>query len=168
MHPAVLVFIARGGAGSFYEGLYVDKRLAVFPFFGDQFLNAYNVEHKDIGVYLSYELNQEQMNEKITLDCSDSDENCQKNANRYKALIQVHSRDDCIRAADLVEEVSFVNKQGQLPYRYEASFQMSFIKANNVDLYVVSVGIVLTLTLVSMLLCRHILKSRRTKAKKKK
>lgn len=110
MHPAVSVFVTRGGTGSFYEGLYANKRLAVFPFFGDQFPNAYNVEHKGIGVYLNYELNQEQMNEKITLDCRDSDENYQKNVNRYKALIQVHSQDDCIRAADLVEEVSFVNK----------------------------------------------------------
>ncbi|KAL7335650.1 hypothetical protein PS15p_201090 [Mucor circinelloides] len=159
MHPAVSVFITHGGAGSFYEGLYAGKRLAVFPLFGDQFPNAHNVEHNDIGVYLNYELNQEQMN---ILDCRDSDENYQKDVNRYKGLIQIHySRDDCVGAADLVEEVSFVNKQGQLPYRYEASRQMSFIKAKNIDLYAVSAGIVPNLTLLSVLLCRHTLKSRK-------
>lgn len=64
MHPSVSVFITHGGAGSFYEGLYAGKRLAVFPFFGDQFPNAYNIEHNGMGVYLNHEFNQEQINEK--------------------------------------------------------------------------------------------------------
>ncbi|KAK4510985.1 60S ribosomal protein L18-B [Mucor velutinosus] len=135
MHPFVSVFITYGGAGSFYEGLYAGKRLAVFPFFGDQFPNAHNVEHNAFGVYLNHEFNQEQMNEKIQLVGADIDGVFQKNVNRYKALIQIHSRHGRIRAANLVEEVLFVNKYGQLPYRYEASRQMSFIKAHNLDLY---------------------------------
>lgn len=145
MHPSVFVFITHGGAGSFYEGLYAGKRLAVFPFFGDQFPNAHNVEQNKLGVYLDHEYSQEQMNEKIRLVGTDVDGLFQKNVNRYKALIQIHSRHGRIRAADLVEEVIFVNKKGKLPYRYEASRQMSIIKAHNIDLYVVACAIATTL-----------------------
>ncbi|KAL9536713.1 hypothetical protein MBANPS3_012425 [Mucor bainieri] len=136
MHPSVSVFITHGGAGSFYECLYAGKRLAVFPFFGDQFPNAHNVEHNELGVYLDHKLDQEKMSEKVRLVGADIDGVFQKNVNRYKALIQIHSRHGRIRAADLIEEVLFVNKQGKLPYRYEVSRQMSLIKAYNIDLYV--------------------------------
>lgn len=143
LHPSVSVFITHGGAGSFYEGLYAGKRLAVFPFFGDQFPNAYNIEHNGMGVYLNHEFNQEQISEKIEAIGRDIDGSFQKNVDRYKALIQIYSRHGRIRAADLVEEVIFVHKDGQLPYRYEHSRQMSFIKAHNFDLYAAAVAIAL-------------------------
>lgn len=73
----------------------------------------------------------------------DIDGSFQKNVERYKALIQIYSRHGRIRAADLVKEVIFVNKDGQLLYRYEHSRQMSFIKAHNFDLYAAAVAIAL-------------------------
>ncbi|GAN08848.1 hypothetical protein MAM1_0227d08365 [Mucor ambiguus] len=99
MHHSVSVFITHSGAGSFYEGLYAGKRLSVFSFFGDQFPNAHNVEHNGLGVHLDHQLN--------------IDGVLQKNVNRYKALIQIHSRHGCLRAADLIEKVMSVDKQGR-------------------------------------------------------
>lgn len=46
----------------------------------------------------------------------DIDGSFQKNVGKYKALIQIYSCHGRIRVADLVEEVIFVNKDGQLPY----------------------------------------------------
>ncbi|KAI9467873.1 MAG: hypothetical protein EXX96DRAFT_502396 [Benjaminiella poitrasii] len=135
LHPSVSVFLTHGGAGSLYEGLYGGKRLIVFPFFGDQFPNAKNVEHNQFGGFLDPESTQEEANELLQRIGFDADGTYQKNANRYKALVQIHSKHGILRASDLIEEVIFVNKDGALPYRYEASRQMSFIKAHNVDIF---------------------------------
>ncbi|KAI7905328.1 uncharacterized protein BX663DRAFT_469250 [Cokeromyces recurvatus] len=143
MHPSVSVFLTHGGAGSLYEALYAGKRLIVFPFFADQFPNAKNVEHNQIGGFLNPENTQEEANELLQRIGYDVDGTYQKNANRYKALVQIHSKHGIIRAADLVEEVLFVNKDGLLPYRYEVSRQMSFIKAHNIDIYALAAFIVL-------------------------
>ncbi|KAI9468890.1 MAG: hypothetical protein EXX96DRAFT_589615 [Benjaminiella poitrasii] len=143
VHPSVSVFLTHGGAGSLYEGLYGGKRLIVFPFFGDQYPHAKNVQHQEMGGFLDPHGTQEEANELLQRIGRDVDGVYQKNVNRYKALVQIHSKHGVDRAADLVEEVLFVNKDGALPYRIEVSREMSFIKANNLDIYVVAVLAVL-------------------------
>ncbi|CEG74966.1 hypothetical protein RMATCC62417_10085 [Rhizopus microsporus] len=133
-HPSVNVFLTHGGAGSMYEALYAGKRLVVFPFYGDQFLNAQNVKATGLGDFLNPTLSQEEANDMVKRVGLDIDGSIQQNVKRYKALIQIHSRNGSIRGADIIEEVLFVNKDAYLPYRYPVSRQMSFIKARNLDL----------------------------------
>jgi hypothetical protein len=135
MHPSVSVFLTHGGAGSFFEGLFAGKRLIVFPFFGDQFPNAHNVQHNGMGSYLSHDSSQQEANEAVASVGRDIDGFYQKNVRRYQALVQIHSRHGPLRAADLVEEVIYTSTGGLLPYRYEDSRYMSFIKSRNLDLY---------------------------------
>lgn len=134
MHPSVNVFLTHGGAGSMYEGLYAGKRFLVFPFYGDQFLNAQNVKLRVLGEYLNPELEQEKANAMIESVGRDEKGEYQNNVERFKALIQIRSKNGPIRGADIVEEVLFVNKDSYLPYRYEAAREMSFIKSRNLDL----------------------------------
>ncbi|KAI9281900.1 hypothetical protein BY458DRAFT_468743 [Sporodiniella umbellata] len=134
VHPSVTTFLTHGGAVSMYEGLYAGKRLIVFPFYGDQFLNAHNTKYNGLGGYLSPELDQQQTTNIIADVGKDPDNYYQKNVNRYRALVQIHSQNGVYRGANLVEEVLFVNNDTQLPYRYEVSRQMSYVKSHNIDL----------------------------------
>lgn len=51
MHQ-LLFFISHGGIGSLHEFLYNGVRLFLFPFFGDQVVNAIAVERTGIGSYM--------------------------------------------------------------------------------------------------------------------
>lgn len=174
MHPNVSVFLTHGGAGSFYEGLYSGKRLVVFPFFGDQYTNAFNIERNKLGDFLRHETDQAEANALLERVGRDVDGIYQKNVNRYKALVQIHSRHGITRGADLIEEVAFVSDdEGLLPYRYEVSRQMSYIKSHNIDLFAAAAMIALSiLVLVGVLLkkivCRVFFESRSSLANKQK
>ncbi|KAI9274176.1 hypothetical protein BY458DRAFT_569913 [Sporodiniella umbellata] len=158
MHPSVSVFLTHGGAGSMYEGLFAGKRLLVFPFFGDQFLNAQNVKRRGLGEFLSPKLKQEETNTMIKHVGEDIDGDIQGNVNRYKALIQIHSKNGPVRGADLVEEVLFVHKNTYLPYRYEDSREMSFVKSHNIDILVVLFFMLLSSVYISIVVMKKISK----------
>jgi hypothetical protein len=143
MHPSISVFLTHGGAGSFFEGLFGGKRLIVFPFFGDQFPNAHNVQRNGMGAYLRHDASQKEANEVLARIGRDSDGFYQKNVRRYQALVQIHSRHGPVRAANLVEEVIYTNKDGLVPHRYEDSRYMSFFKAHNLDIYIAAALVVL-------------------------
>ncbi|KAI8377330.1 hypothetical protein BD560DRAFT_390794 [Blakeslea trispora] len=135
VHPSVSVFLTHGGAGSFYEGLYGGKKLITFPFFGDQYMNAQKVERNKLGAFLHQDASQEEANDILVRVGRDTDKVLQQNVNRYKALVQIHSRHGSIRAADLIEEVMYASLDSLLPHRYEHSRYMSFIKGYNIDLF---------------------------------
>ncbi|CAO3664344.1 unnamed protein product [Rhizopus stolonifer] len=161
MHPSVSTFLTHGGAVSMFEGLYAGKRLIVFPFYGDQFINAHNTKYRGLGDYLSPELKQEEASNIIINVGRDVDSKIQSNVGRYRALVQIHSQHGVTRGADLVEEVLFVNKDSQLPYRYEVARQMPYIKSHNLDLIVAAlfltvIGFRIFVTLVKAFV-RHIL-----------
>ncbi|RCH93906.1 hypothetical protein CU098_000877, partial [Rhizopus stolonifer] len=137
MHPSVSVFLTHGGAGSMYEGLYAGKRLIVYPFFGDQFPNAYQVKRQGMGEFLQRKSDQQEAKHTLIRVGLDLDGAYQRNLNRYKALVQIHARTGPIRGADLVEEVMFASVDGLLPYRCEHSRYMSVLKAYNLDLYLI-------------------------------
>ncbi|KAG1052599.1 hypothetical protein G6F43_005272 [Rhizopus delemar] len=158
MHPSVNVFLTHGGAGSMYEGLYAGKRFIVFPFYGDQFLNAQNVKSKGLGEYLNPEISQEEANRMIDAVGQDSDGKFQSNVNRYKALVQIHSKNGPLRGADLVEEVLFVNSNSYLPHRYEDARQMSFIKSHNLDLIAAALSIISASVYVSITVTKKMVK----------
>jgi hypothetical protein len=64
------------------------------------------------------------------------DQTMQDNVNRFKALVQIRANNGARRASDIVEEVLFMRKEnGQIPHRWDVKKNMSFIKANNLDIY---------------------------------
>jgi hypothetical protein len=158
MHLSVTVFLTHGGAGSFYEGLYSGKRLLVFPFFADQPGNAFTVQRNKLGGFLRFDSTQEEATKLMEHVGVDITGEIQNNVNRFKALIQIHSRHGSLRAADLVEEVLYTHKDTLLPHRYEVSREMSFIKAHNIDLYMAAFGILFFVIILSSYVTRSICK----------
>ncbi|KAF7723895.1 hypothetical protein EC973_001518 [Apophysomyces ossiformis] len=136
-HPSVIVFVSHGGLGSLFEALFARKRLVIFPFFGDQLRNARKLDRDGVAVRLTRQASQAEATQAIRKVVLDEDGSIQANVERYKAMVQIHSKHGSLRGADLVEEVLFTNINGKLPHRYEVARQMSFIKAHNLDLYFV-------------------------------
>ncbi|KAG0168304.1 hypothetical protein DFQ30_004951 [Apophysomyces sp. BC1015] len=134
-HPTTVMFVTHGGLGSLYEALFAGKRTMVFPIAFDQFSNAIMVEHNHLGRRFKREMSKSEATQALRNVALDSSGDIQANVERYKALVQIHSKRGTERGADLVEEVAFTNKNGKLPHRYEASREMSFVKAHNLDLY---------------------------------
>ncbi|KAI8887654.1 glycosyltransferase family 1 protein, partial [Backusella circina FSU 941] len=142
MHPSVTVFLTHGGAGSFYEGLYSGKRLLIYPSFADQPGSSFTVQRNELSGYLRFDGTQEEVTNLMERVSRDITGEIQKNFNRFKALIQIHSRHGSLRVADLAEEVLYKHKDTLLPHRYEVSREMSFIKAHSIDLYAAASGII--------------------------
>ncbi|KAG0172903.1 hypothetical protein DFQ30_009366 [Apophysomyces sp. BC1015] len=136
-HPSIIMFVSHGGAGSMHESLFAGKRLVIFPFFADQPGNAWTIEQKKLGSRFDKNTPQHKINQIIRKVALDEDGQMQSNVERYKALVQIHSRHGMIRGADIVEEVAFLQQNGKIPHRYEVSREMSYIKAHNLDLYAV-------------------------------
>ncbi|KAF7727862.1 hypothetical protein EC973_006975 [Apophysomyces ossiformis] len=143
-HPSTVMFVSHGGAGSLHEALFAGKRLAIFPFFGDQPGSAWNVEHNGLGRKFNRFTPQHEMIKVIEDVALDKDGRYQANVERYKALVQIHSRHGVMRGADTVEEITFMHQNGKIPHRYEVARQMSYIKAHNLDLYAVALVILIS------------------------
>ncbi|GAA5806586.1 hypothetical protein HPULCUR_012126 [Helicostylum pulchrum] len=134
-HTSTRMFVTHGGAGSLYETSYAGVPVVVYPFFGDQDSAAVTSEKNGIGLFLNRQESQINANNIIGRVAKDADGQFQFNINRFKALVQIKSERGVVRGADVVEEVLFVQKDGKLEYRMDVKRNMSFIKANNIDLY---------------------------------
>ncbi|KAI8096029.1 hypothetical protein BDF21DRAFT_394307 [Thamnidium elegans] len=134
-HKSTRMFVTHGGAGSLYESSYAGVPVVVYPFFSDQGSAAATSEKNGIGLFLNREKSQINANNIIERVAKDADGQFQFNINRFKALVQIKSERGVARGADVVEEVLFVQKDGKVEYRMDVKRNMSFIKANNIDLY---------------------------------
>lgn len=135
-HPSTTFFITHGGSGSIYESMYSGKPVIVYPFFLDQPSNAYNVEKNGIGLRLNRASSQEVANQIVARMATDENRVIQSNTDRFKAYVQIKSKRGAGRGADIIEEVMFTHKEhGEIPHRYPVSRDMSFLKANNYDIY---------------------------------
>ncbi|KAG0170802.1 hypothetical protein DFQ30_001990 [Apophysomyces sp. BC1015] len=148
-HPSTVMFVSHGGAGSTHESLFAGKRLVIFPFFGDQPGNAWNIERNQLGGRFNKNTPQHEMTQVIRKVALDEDGQIQSNVQRYKALVQIRSRNGILRGADAVEEVAFLQQNGKVPHRYEVAREMSYIKAHNIDLYAV-LFLILAIPLVAL------------------
>ncbi|KAG0170805.1 hypothetical protein DFQ28_011323 [Apophysomyces sp. BC1034] len=148
-HPSTVMFVSHGGAGSIYESLFAGKRLVIFPFFGDQPGNAWSIERNQLGGRFNKNTPQHEMTQVIRKVALDEDGQIQSNVQRYKALVQIRSRNGILRGADAVEEVAFLQQNGKVPHRYEVAREMSYIKAHNIDLYAV-LFLILAIPLVAL------------------
>lgn len=134
-HPSTTLFVSHGGLGSLQEAMYAGVRTALYPFYGDQPSNAYMMRTQSLGVQLAYDMDQKTASDLVEKVALDVDGLYQFNVNRFKAMVQIHSKHGVLRGADLVEEVIFgSDHEGMLPHRYEVSRKMSFMKSYNLDI----------------------------------
>ncbi|KAG2235679.1 hypothetical protein BDF21DRAFT_355458 [Thamnidium elegans] len=134
LHPSTSTFVSHGGLGSWYESIYAGKPMLMLPFFGDQPSNSFTIEREGLGYILNRKASPAQVSQLFN-KVADKTGEIIKNVKRMQALTQIHSEHGIIRGADVVEEVLYSNKNGRLPHRVPASTRMSYIKANNIDLY---------------------------------
>lgn len=135
-HPSTSVFVTHGGAGSLYESMYAGVRLVILPIFDDQPGAAITAEKNGVGLKLDNKKSQQDANEVVSRVAKDIDGKFQSNTNRFKALVQTRSKIGVNRGANLVEEVLFMHVDGgKIPHRYDVRRNVSFFKANNLDIY---------------------------------
>ncbi|GBC09747.1 hypothetical protein RclHR1_09090005 [Rhizophagus clarus] len=149
-HTNTKLFFSHGGVGSVHESLYTGIPMLILPLGGDQMGNAQRLETAGVALSLN----------KFTLDVNDivnkidfllKDEHVKKNSERMKFLARINSKRK-YRAADLVEYIlysdSLLDENVSDDFLKEwipAESRMGFIKANNLDIYVTLVSIILTL-----------------------
>ncbi|KAI8085504.1 hypothetical protein BDF21DRAFT_380124 [Thamnidium elegans] len=141
-HPSTSFFLSHGGAGSLHEALYNGVRLFVFPFFGDQPLNARAIERTGIGSFmdnsnLKYDAQDyAEFYRKLHKVAVDPENKIQDTVNRYKAYVQISAANAVTRGADLMEESLFASdSDGNLKYRQDVGYDIHWIKRNNIDVY---------------------------------
>ncbi|GAN02803.1 UDP-glucoronosyl and UDP-glucosyl transferase [Mucor ambiguus] len=133
LHPSTALFVSHGGLGSWYESMYAGKRMIMYPFYGDQPLNANAIESNGLGAIMRPYLSPEQAADLVCTVANSQD--IGRNVRRYQALVHLHSDHGIFRGANLVEEVLYTNKDGRLPHRETADKRMSYVKAHNIDLW---------------------------------
>ncbi|ORE05832.1 UDP-Glycosyltransferase/glycogen phosphorylase, partial [Rhizopus microsporus var. microsporus] len=134
-HPSTCLFITHGGVGSLYESMHAAVPVAVFPFFCDQPATAVSVEDCGIGRWFKRTLRQDQATELVKDIVDDPTGKYKQNVGRFKALVQIRNARGKQRGADLVEEVMFTHVDGKIEQRRDVRRDLSFFKANNLDLY---------------------------------
>lgn len=134
-HPSVQLFVSHGGYGSCIEAIYTGVPTVFFPIFGDQTGNAMMLKRANIGEVLRTTTTVPEAIDKINKILADEDGEVKKNLKRMQAITQIRSRNGAKVGADLIEEVAFSSIGEKIPHRYEASRNMSFVKAHNLDLY---------------------------------
>jgi hypothetical protein len=134
-HPSTIAFMTHGGAGSLHESFYTGTRIIVFPFFGDQLGAAVTAEKEKLGLNFYHTSTVEFATNTIKRVAIDEGDVFQRNINRFQAYVQMRHRTGSIKAGDLVEEVLFMHQNGKINHRYDVRRKLSFIKANNIDLY---------------------------------
>ncbi|KAI9266352.1 hypothetical protein EDC94DRAFT_603488 [Helicostylum pulchrum] len=145
-HAAVSFFISHGGIGSLHESLYNGVRVFLFPFFGDQVVNAIAVEKTGIGSYmgtsnLKYDAKDYlEFYKKLQKVAVDPGNKIQDTVNRYKVYVQISGANAVTRGADLMEESLFASdSDGNLQYRQDVGYNIHWIKRNDFDVYAVLV-----------------------------
>ncbi|GBB95872.1 hypothetical protein RclHR1_02630017 [Rhizophagus clarus] len=148
-HTNTKLFLSHAGAGSIHESLYTGTPMLTIPFGGDQMGNAQKLKSAGVALTLS----------KLSLDVNDilskmsillEDDKVKKNLKRLEVLTKINSKRK-YRAADLIEYIlhsssleEYVNDDFLKEWA-PAGPRMGFIKANNLDVYGVILGIVLVL-----------------------
>ncbi|CAO0790167.1 unnamed protein product [Mucor circinelloides] len=99
------LFTSYGGDASWYESMYSETRMIMFPFFYDSFGNSLIMERSKLDV------------------------------KRYRSLMQIHSRRAGAKRTEFIEEVAYKHKAGLLEHRQSADQRMGCFKSHDLDLY---------------------------------
>ncbi|CAB4418178.1 unnamed protein product [Rhizophagus irregularis] len=148
-HTNTKLFFNHGGAGSAHESLYTGTPMLVLPFAGDQMGNAQKLV--SAGVASSLKLTTFDVNDILNkMDSLLKEENVKNNSERLKVLAKINSKRK-YRAADLIEYIlhssSFVEYVNDdfLKEWVPAETRMGFIRAYNLDIYAILIGIALSI-----------------------
>ncbi|GBC52667.2 uncharacterized protein OCT59_028712 [Rhizophagus irregularis] len=148
-HTNTKLFFNHGGAGSAHESLYTGTPMLVLPFAGDQMGNAQKLV--SAGVASSLKLTTLDVNDILNkMDSLLKEENVKNNSERLKVLAKINSKRK-YRAADLIEYIlhssSFVEYVDDdfLKEWVPAETRMGFIRAYNLDIYAILIGISLSI-----------------------
>ncbi|GBB87969.1 hypothetical protein RclHR1_14480002 [Rhizophagus clarus] len=147
-HNNTKLFFSHGGAGSSHESLYTGTPMLVLPFAGDQIGNAQKLV--TAGVASSLSISDFDVDDILNkMDSLLKDENVRKSLERMKILAKINSKRK-YRAADLIEYIlhtsSFVDVNDDfLKEWYPAEDRMGFIRAYNLDIYIILISIVLSI-----------------------
>ncbi|KAI8878503.1 glycosyltransferase family 1 protein [Backusella circina FSU 941] len=128
--------------------MYAGVRMVLFPSFADQFGNAMSIQRANLGVSIRLPVSLKKLTNEIKRVASDEDGEIKKSLKRMQAIVQIRSRNGPKIGADVVEEVLFSHANGKIPHRYAASRRLSFIRAHNIDLYLIL--FIITLTIISI------------------
>lgn len=142
IHPSTAMFLTHGGANSIFESLYARTKMLVHPFITDQPANARMLQLS--GAALTYNRKTVKASEIAHLlrrVVEDEDKKFQKNVDRLSAIVQLRAADAVRNGAAVVEEVLFASDKDDLPHLYVASRNMSYIKANNIDIALLLIAI---------------------------
>lgn len=129
-HPAVRVFVSHGGTESSSEAFFAGKPIVSVPHFSDQPHNSRLIEEAGAGLFLSKrDLTADKV--EAALERVVSEPSFAAAARRLRALAVSSGRLATERAAD---ELEFVLHYGDAHLQPQGD-QMSWLKRNNVDLY---------------------------------
>lgn len=149
-HPSTVLFVTHGGANSIFESLYLGKKVLLHPYFGDQPYNAKMMHSAGVGLeYNRHLLSHSDITDKIQETVRDKDGYFERNVNRMSALVQLKAKEAIPNIVSTVEEVILSSHGDKVPHLYPASRNMSYIKANNIDINFLLVAIAGFIALVS-------------------
>eukprot|EP00877_Chromochloris_zofingiensis_P007927 jgi/Chrzof1/3388/Cz12g23170.t1 len=146
-HPAVRVFMSHGGAESCHESMFAATPMLIMPFFGDQPSNAAKLAAHGLALTVSpFTVTSEALKSTFTTMIRDEGGRFDAAAKRMQALALMNSKYATQRAADLLE----FGMQYGWDHLQPASHRMSWVKANNVDVYALAavIAVVCTVGLV--------------------
>ncbi|KAH8325035.1 hypothetical protein KR074_002540 [Drosophila pseudoananassae] len=153
-HPNIKMFITHAGKGSVTEAQYHGKPMLALPVFGDQPGNAADMELQGFGVIESL-VNLEE--ESFAASIKEVLEN-PKYTTAVKKFSELY-RDRPLSAREtLVYWVNYVIRHHGAPHLQSPAVHMSFIAANNLDIYVIIIGTLLAIFLAVRFVFRLVIK----------
>ncbi|KAJ9084970.1 hypothetical protein DSO57_1018699 [Entomophthora muscae] len=162
-HKHTRLFLSHGGLESTFEALLSKTPILCMPFFGDQPRNARKLEDAGVGKYIDrLTATPTSLANDIESMMDDPTGSIAANAKRMQTIAQFGSRRKTL-GADAIEEYAYTaqacrpihpQKYGQAPCELShltmASRNMSFIKANSLDVYGAVSILALTAILASL------------------
>ncbi|KXN68642.1 glycosyltransferase family 1 protein [Conidiobolus coronatus NRRL 28638] len=171
-HSHTKLFMTHGGLDSIYEAIQSGTPMLAVPYFGDQPRNAALIKEHGIGDYIEWPLDGDDLiNQKFVNILDPSNKELKANLEQFKGISKFSSNRKLF-AADLIETYANsakICRRSHTPKSYEIPCevkpflpldqQISTIKANLIDVYLVAIIFTLTITgLITFLSVRPLYK----------
>ncbi|KAK9695767.1 hypothetical protein K7432_012801 [Basidiobolus ranarum] len=147
-HPNTVLFVSHGGLDSSNEALLTGTKVLSLPVFGDHFYNAGNLEASGVSILMNLRtFTSAEMIEKTTQLVEDKDGKFEKGVQHMQILAHINSK-RINHAADVAEHLIYTKSKDDPTKRlYQTpESRMSFWKAHNYDLYLISLAILVGLS----------------------
>ncbi|KAL4967100.1 glycosyltransferase family 1 protein [Aspergillus stella-maris] len=148
-HPNVRLYLSHCGASSTMEAVYHGVPVVAMPVYGDQLANGKRLDAAGVGINMDrHKFTAEELTSNIETLVADRNGSFARNVLRMQRIATANSRRKHV-AADRIEEVlydaelRFENGTASRPMHLQTpDARMSFIRANNWDLYVACLAMV--------------------------